>query len=35
MPFISRGRSNIKYLLIVVVLALFAGGGILGYLAWW
>jgi hypothetical protein len=35
MPFITQGRTNIKYILIVVVLAAIAGGGILGYYYLW
>jgi membrane-bound inhibitor of C-type lysozyme len=31
MPFITQGKTNIKYILIVVILAAIAGGGILGY----
>ena len=32
MPFITQGKANLKYILIVVVLAAIVGGGILGYL---
>jgi hypothetical protein len=32
MPFLTRGKTNWKYILIVVVLAAIVGGGILGYL---
>ena len=35
MPFITQGKTNIKYILIVVVLAVISGGGILGYQYWW
>ncbi|HDZ54676.1 MAG TPA: hypothetical protein ENI19_03965 [Candidatus Nealsonbacteria bacterium] len=31
MPFITEGKTNLKYILIVVVLAVIVGGGILGY----
>jgi hypothetical protein len=35
MPFITQGKTNIKYILIVVILAAIAGGGILAYQYWW
>jgi len=35
MPFITQGKTNIKYILIVVVLAAIVSGGILGYQYWW
>jgi len=35
MPFITQGKTNIKYILIVVILAAIAGGGILAYSYWW
>lgn len=35
MPFITQGKTNIKYILIVVILAAIAGGGILGYYYLW
>lgn len=35
MPFITQGKANLKYILIVVVLAAIAGGGILAYQYWW
>jgi len=35
MPFITQGKTNIKYILIVIILAAVAGGGILGYQYWW
>src|SRR4030042_1457774 len=35
MPFITQGKANLKYILIVVVLAIIVGGGILGYQYWW
>ena len=35
MPFITQGKTNLKYILIVVILATIAGGGILGYQYWW
>jgi hypothetical protein len=35
MPFITQGKANLKYILIVVILAAIAGGGILGYQYWW
>src|SRR4030043_231250 len=35
MPFITQGKTNIKYLLIVVALAAIVGGGILGYYYLW
>jgi hypothetical protein len=31
MPFITQGKANLKYILIVVVLVAIVGGGILGY----
>jgi len=31
MPFITQGKINLQYILIVVVLAVIVGGGILGY----
>ena len=31
MSFITQGKTNLKYILIVVILAAIAGGGILGY----
>jgi eight-cysteine-cluster-containing protein len=34
-PFITQGKTNIKYILIVVILAAIAGGGILGYYYLW
>jgi hypothetical protein len=33
MPFLTRGKTNWKYILIVLILAVIVGGGILGY--WW
>lgn len=35
MPFITQGKSNLKYILIVVILAVIVGGGILGYYYSW
>jgi hypothetical protein len=35
MPFITQGKTNLKYILIVVILAAIAGGGILGYYYLW
>jgi hypothetical protein len=35
MPFITQGKTNLKYILIVVILAAIVGGGILGYQYWW
>lgn len=35
MPFITQGKTNLKYILIVVVLAIIVGGGILGYYYSW
>jgi eight-cysteine-cluster-containing protein len=35
MPFITQGKTNIKYILIVVILAAITGGGILAYQYWW
>ncbi len=35
MPFITQGKANLKYILIVVVLAAIVGGGILGYYYLW
>jgi hypothetical protein len=32
MPFLTKGKTNWKYILIVVILAAIVGGGILGYL---
>jgi len=32
MPFLTKGKTNWKYILIVLILALIVGGGILGYL---
>ena len=32
MPFLTKGKTNWKYILIVVILATIVGGGILGYL---
>jgi len=34
MPFLTQGKTNWKYILIVVVLAVIVGGGILGYYQW-
>jgi len=34
MPFITQGKANLKYILIVVILAAIVGGGILGYWYW-
>lgn len=35
MPFITQGKTNLKYILIVIVLAVIVGGGILGYYYSW
>jgi len=35
MPFVTQGKTNLKYILIVVVLATIVGGGVLGYQYWW
>ncbi len=35
MPFITKGKTNWKFLLIVVILAIIVGGGILGFQYWW
>ncbi len=35
MPFITQGKTNLKYILIVVFLAAIVGGGILGYYYLW
>lgn len=35
MPFITQGKTNIKYLLTIVLVAVIFGGGVLGYLNWW
>jgi hypothetical protein len=35
MSFITQGKANLKYTLIIVILAAIAGGGILGYQYWW
>jgi hypothetical protein len=32
MPFLTRGKTNWKYILIVGILSILVGGGILGYL---
>jgi hypothetical protein len=32
MPFLTKGKTNWKYILIVAILAVIVGGGILGYL---
>ena len=34
MPFVTQGKANLKYILIVVILAAIVGGGILGYQYW-
>ena len=34
MPFITQGKTNLKYILIVVVLAVIVGGGILAWQYW-
>jgi len=34
MPFLTQGKTNWKYILIVVILAVIVGGGILGYCRW-
>jgi|GEM_PF-4473007 len=35
MPFIAQGKTNLKYILIIVVLAVIVGGGILAWQYWW
>ncbi|HDZ54290.1 MAG TPA: hypothetical protein ENI19_00145 [Candidatus Nealsonbacteria bacterium] len=35
MPFITQGKTNLTYILIVIVLAVIVGGGILGYYYSW
>ncbi len=35
MPFLTQGKTNWKFLLIVFILAVIAGGGILAYQYWW
>jgi len=35
MNFFKEGKTNWKYILIVVILAILVGGGILGYQYWW
>lgn len=35
MPFITQGKTNWKYILIVLILAVIVGGGILGYYYSW
>ena len=35
MPFITQGKANLKYILIIVVLAAIVGGGIFGYYYLW
>jgi len=34
MPLITEGKTNLKYILIVIILAAIVGGGILGYCYW-
>jgi hypothetical protein len=34
MPFLTQGKTNWKYILIVVIVAVIVGGGILGYWRW-
>lgn len=34
MPFITLAKTNLKYILVVVILAVIVGGGILSYLNW-
>jgi|GEM_PF-4673618 len=35
MPFITQGKVNLKYILIVLILAVIVGGGTLAYQYWW
>jgi hypothetical protein len=35
MPFLTQGKTNWKYILIVLFLAIIVVGGILGYQYWW
>jgi hypothetical protein len=35
MPFITQGKTNLKYILIIVILAAIVSGGILGYYYLW
>ena len=35
MPFITQGKTNLKYILIVVILVAIVGGGILAYQYYW
>ncbi|HDZ54291.1 MAG TPA: hypothetical protein ENI19_00140 [Candidatus Nealsonbacteria bacterium] len=35
MPFITQGKTNLTYILIVIILAIIVGGGILGYQYLW
>jgi len=35
MPFIAQGKTNLRYILIVVILSVIVGGGILGYYLSW
>lgn len=35
MPFITQGKTNLTYILIVVILSVIVGGGILGYQYLW
>ena len=35
MPFITQGKSNIKYIIFVLILGAIIGGGILGYYYYW
>jgi len=34
MPFLTQGKTNWKYILIVLVLAIIVGGGVLSYYRW-
>jgi hypothetical protein len=34
MPFLTQGKTNWKYIIIIVILAVIVGGGILGYFQW-
>jgi len=35
MPFITQGKTNIKYIMVIVILAAVVSGGILVYQYWW
>jgi len=35
MNFLTEGKVNWQYLLVILILAILVGGGILGYQYWW